>query len=78
MKTKTRGEDRYVVLKLDISKTYDRMDWDYLRAVLDKMGFHSRWIHWMSMYVESVDYSVLVNGEHDGPIIPGRRLRQGD
>jgi hypothetical protein len=63
MRTKTRGEDRYVALKLDISKAYDRMDWTYLRAVMTKMGFHRRWIHWMSMCVESVDYSVLVNGE---------------
>jgi hypothetical protein len=78
MKAKTRGEDRYVALKLDISKAYDRMDWNYLRAVLHKMGFNSRWIHWMCMSVESVDYSVLVNGNQVGPIIPGRGLRQGD
>jgi hypothetical protein len=78
MKAKTHGEDRYVTLKLDISKTYDRMDWNYLMAVLQKMGFHHRWIHWMRMYVESVDYSVLVNGTQVGPIIPGCGLRQGD
>jgi len=45
MKAKTRGEDRYVALKLDISKVYDRMDWNYLMAVLHKMGFNQRWIH---------------------------------
>jgi len=32
----------------------------------------------MRMCVESVDYSVLVNGEQVGPTIPGRGLRQGD
>jgi len=78
MKAKTRGEDKYVALKLDISKAYDRMDWNYLRAVLNKMGFHNRWIHWMCMCVESVDYSVLVNGTQVGPIIPWWGLRQGD
>jgi len=78
MKAKTCGEDRYVALKLDISKAYDRMDWNYVMAVLHKMGFHDCWIHWMRMCVESVDYSVLVNGEQVGPIIPGRGLRQGD
>lgn len=45
---------------------------------MSKMGFHDRWIHWMGMCVESVDYYVLVNGEQVGPIIPGRGLRQGD
>jgi len=78
MKTKTRGEERYVALKIDIRKAYDRMDWAYLRVVMAKMGFHNRWIHWMTMCVEYIDYSVLVNGEHVGAIIPRRVLRQGD
>ncbi|MCH82815.1 RNA-directed DNA polymerase (Reverse transcriptase), partial [Trifolium medium] len=42
------------------------------------MGFASKWIHWMMLCVSSVHYSVLVNHERVGPIIPGRGLRQGD
>jgi len=45
---------------------------------MSKIGFHNRCIHWISMCVESVDYSVLVNGEQVGPIIPGCGLRKGD
>jgi len=78
MQTKTRREDMYVTLKLDISKAYDCMDWESLCAYMSKMGFHDCWIHWMSMCVESVGYSILVNGEQVGPIIVGHRLRQGD
>jgi hypothetical protein len=43
-----------------------------------KMGFNEKWIQWMVICVGSVDYSVLVNGERVGPIIPGRGLLQGD
>lgn len=78
MNTNTRIADGSVALKLDISKAYDRIGWDYLKGVMARMGFNSQWIQWMTMCVETVDYSVLVNNELIGPIIPGRGLRQGD
>jgi len=72
MKTKTRGNDGCVTLKLDISNAYDRMDWDYLKNVMVKMGFSAKWIQWMTLCVESVDYSILVNNEKVGQVIPRR------
>jgi hypothetical protein len=78
MKAKTRGKKADVALKLDISKAYDRIDWDYLRDMLAKMGFSQKWINWVMLCVETVDYSVIVNGHRVGPIVPGRGLRQGD
>jgi hypothetical protein len=55
-----------------------RMDWDHMRKVMVKMGFNDKWIHWMSMCVESIDYPVLVNNDDVCPIISGRGLRQVD
>ncbi|PNX57454.1 ribonuclease H, partial [Trifolium pratense] len=78
MKSKTRGKMGNVALKLDISKAYDRIDWDYLKEVMIKMGFCQQWVRWVMMCVETVDYSVIVNEDTVGPIIPGRGLRQGD
>jgi hypothetical protein len=43
-----------------------------------QMGFCSKWVSWIMLCVETVDYSVLVNGAYVGPIVPGRGLRQGD
>jgi len=63
-------------LKLDISKAYDRIDWLYLKDVMLKMRFAYQWVCWILMCVETVDYSVTVNNDGVGPIIPGRGLRQ--
>ncbi|KAK2454351.1 hypothetical protein QL285_001920 [Trifolium repens] len=45
---------------------------------MSKMGFSQQWIGWIMLCVETVDYSVILNGNPVGPIIPGRGLRQGD
>jgi len=78
MKCKRKGKMGEVALKIDISKAYDRVDWNYVKSVMRRMGFHDKWVEWMSMCMESVNYQVLVNGERVGPITPKRGLRQGD
>jgi hypothetical protein len=77
-KTRKSRNDGCVELKLDISKAYDRMDWDYLKGVMVKMVFSEKWIQWMSLCIESVDYSILVNNEKTSPVIPDRGPCQGD
>jgi hypothetical protein len=68
LKRKTRGIRGELALKIDISKAYDKVDWGFLRGMLERMGFANKWIHWMMLCVSSVNYSVLVNFEKVGPI----------
>ncbi|KAL8133792.1 hypothetical protein AgCh_009018 [Apium graveolens] len=78
MKKAVGGGEGDAALKLDISKTYDRVDWNYLRRRMQVMGFCDQWIKWMLMCVNTVSYDVCFNGGTIGPIIPSRGIRQGD
>lgn len=78
MKRKTKGEVGDVALKIDISKTYDRVDWEFLRQIMIKHGFATRWMDTIMLCVTSISYSVFVNDHMVIPIMPKYGLRQGD
>ena len=64
--------------KLDLSKAYDRVDWEFLEQALIKWGFSMEWITWIMACVKSVKYSVKFNGKLLESFSPSRGLRQGD
>ena len=64
--------------KLDLSKAYDRVDWDFLEGALIKWGFAPEWIYLVMACVKLVKYSVKFNGKLLDSFIPTRGLRQGD
>jgi hypothetical protein len=78
MKQKRKGGKKHVFIKLDMSKAYDLVEWDYLKAVMLKLGFHSKLIDLIMECVSTVSYSILIGGEPVGRMLPGRGLRQGD
>ena len=48
------------------------------KKIMERMGFHEKWINIIMQYISTVSYSMLVNGVAYGSIIPSRGLRQGD
>ena len=67
-----------MTIKTDMSKAYDRIKWNFIEALLLKMGFDSHWVKLMLDCISSVQYMILLNGQPRGLIIPHRGLRQGD
>ena len=51
-----------VVLKIDLSKAYYRVNWTYLRVIMSKMGFTVPFITWVMSNISSVSFVVLING----------------
>jgi hypothetical protein len=58
------------VLKLDLTKAYDRVDWGYLEGVLLWLGFHQQWMQWIMACVTTVWYSARFNNVPLEPFTP--------
>ena len=78
MKINCTRRTRFIALKLDMSKAYDRVEWCFLEKIVLKMGFKESWVAMIMECITTVTYSILVNGEPKGLITPTRGLRQGD
>lgn len=46
----------YMTIKMDITKAYDRLYWDFLRITMEKMRFARRWIGWIMQCITLVNF----------------------
>lgn len=54
------------------------MNWDFLRYIIKRMGFGSRWMNWMGACIFPSQMSVLVNGNPIVNFEVGMGLWKGD
>ena len=78
MKHKRIGNNGVFALKLDMSKAYDRVEWNFLAEIMAKLGFNSSWVTLIMNCVKSISYSIVINGCLSESLTPERGLRQGD
>ncbi|WVZ95285.1 hypothetical protein U9M48_041070 [Paspalum notatum var. saurae] len=67
-----------LLVKLDISKAFDSVRWDYLLDLMGHLGFPIRWRNWVASTLATSTSQVLLNGIPGQSIVHSRGLRQGD
>ncbi|MCO5603817.1 hypothetical protein L7F22_057970 [Adiantum nelumboides] len=55
-------EDEYVMINMDLEKAYDRVSWEYILAVIDRMGFGSIFLGMVKTLFQNASASIQVNG----------------
>jgi hypothetical protein len=73
-----KGKTGACAIKLDMAKAYDRVEWIYLRTVMEKLGFAESWINIIMKCVQTMSLSIRVNGQFSEYFKPTRGIRQGD
>ena len=78
LKTSKAKQRCAMAVKTDMSKAYDRLEWDFVSLVLERLGFHHNPIKCIMHCISSVTYCFPINGLPRGKIAPSRGIRQGD
>ncbi|KAI0494122.1 hypothetical protein KFK09_024253 [Dendrobium nobile] len=76
LNTKSTGGN--IIFKLDITKAYDNLDWNFLYKILDLFGFNQNFILLIKNSIENCFFSVIINGKTHGYFKSSKGLRQGD
>ena len=67
-----------MAVKTDINKAYDRLEWDFIKLVILRFGFHPTFADWIMQCISTVSFSFIINDASKGNVKPGRGIRQGD
>lgn len=78
LKQRRMGKNGYIVVKLDTSKAYDRVEWRFIKEVILRIGFEQNCVASIMNCMSTVSYQVVVNGGIGRIFRPTRGLRQVD
>lgn len=73
-----KGQTGYMVMKINLEKAYDRLDWNFIRATLQDIGFNHNWNMNIMKCVKTAWMTILWEGRKLEKFKPRRGIRQGD
>ncbi|KAK9990825.1 hypothetical protein SO802_025810 [Lithocarpus litseifolius] len=62
MQNRRKGKIGHMAVKLNISKAYDRVEWNFLQHIMLKIVLPVQWVDMAIEVVQTATYSVLNNG----------------
>lgn len=78
MRNRQKWKIGHMVLKLDISKAYNWVEWSFLRQIMLKIGLPVQWMDTAMETVQMATYLIPINGEPRGHITPTSGIKKGD
>ncbi|XP_061350360.1 uncharacterized protein LOC133295534 [Gastrolobium bilobum] len=72
------GKKAYMSIKIDLAKTYDRLNWNFIYQVLLEAGIPLDMAEVIRACITSPRFQVLWNSSRSDPFYPSRGIRQGD
>lgn len=66
------------MVKVDIQKAYDSVEWPFVQQMLMELGFPYRYVQWVMICLTTVAYTANVNGEFTELFEAKKGIRQGD
>ncbi|KAF7827106.1 reverse transcriptase [Senna tora] len=76
MKRKRKGEQSWMIIKLDLEKAYDKINWSFIENTLERMNFPHQTVKLIQSCISTVKHFILVNGGMTEEINPSRGICQ--
>ncbi|XP_026419678.1 uncharacterized protein LOC113315627 [Papaver somniferum] len=73
----SKSKKGFLALKLDLSKSFDKMEWNFIVKIFKNFGFSDKWCSMIYECISTVKSTVLLNGIPGISFHPSRGLRQG-
>ncbi|MCO5603738.1 hypothetical protein L7F22_057890 [Adiantum nelumboides] len=67
----------YVMINMDLEKAYDRVSWDFILAVVDRLGFGNNFLGMVKTLFQNANASIQINGYISDNFQLARSIRQG-
>lgn len=59
---KHKGKKGLLLMKINLKKAYDRLEWSFLKAVMQALGFNEKFRDLLHSCIRTVVSSILLNG----------------